>query len=352
MLKKYPKFKKGEVEKVHDKLSDSEKKHIKEYLIYRKARGLNSDDKVNDVRRYLIHLRFIMNKDLRKIDLKEFRELLALINTSRLSNNTKNHIKTDLRNFLIYSIPPAHSKFSNFEDIKFSNSRNEEKINSKTIFSKEEVEKLIKHEKKLFWKAFLLTQYEAGLRTIEARTLNWDNIKFNVDNKISEISVYSTKTKKSRTVFINEATDYLKQLKTEQENTKEKGTYVFHGKNDKDKPIDKYSVSMWFRRLTKRVLGREGWAYLLRHSRATELYRLAKENKISEDTAVKFMGHSKSMSSIYTHLDKKDVSKMLRDQVYKIEDLPEEKKHALELRIEALEKGIRALHDKFSKIKK
>jgi len=329
MLKDYPKFRKGEVEEVYNKLSDTEKKHFKEYLTYRKARGLNSDDKVNDVRRYLLHLRYIYERDLRKLNLKEFRELLAIINSSELSSNSKNHIKTDLRNFLIYSIPTAHSKFSNFEDIKFSNSKNEERINSKTIFTKEEIDKLIKHEKKLFWKTFILVQYEGGLRTIEARTLKWDNINFNLSDNVSEISVYSTKTKKSRTIFINEATNYLKQLKEEQENTKEKGIYVFHSKNNKDLPVNKNAVSMWFRRLTKKVINRQGWCYLLRHSRATELYKLAKENKISEDTAVKFMGHSKSMSSTYTHLDKEDIKKMLIEQVYKIEELTPQEKNSL-----------------------
>lgn len=326
MLKDYPRFKRGEVESVYKNISNTEKKTLKEYLVYRKARGLNSDDKVNDVRRYLLHLRHILGKDFKKITLQEYREILALINSSGLSSNVKNHIKVDFKNFLKFLFPDWSMKFYGFEDVKLDSSRNEERINSHTIFSKEDITKLISHEPKLFWKTLLLLQYEGALRTIEVRTLEWDNIKFNVDGEISEINVYSTKTKKARTIFVKESTNLLKKLKEEQENEGQKGIYVFHARDNNDIPVNKAMVSVWFRRLTKRVLGREGWNYLLRHSKATELYRLANENKISKDIAIKFMGHSKDMSAVYTHLDKKDIQRMLKDQIYKSEELtPEEK---------------------------
>ncbi|MBI5872313.1 hypothetical protein HZB88_04490 [archaeon] len=76
----------------------------------------------------------------------------------------------------------------------------------------------------------------------------------------------------------------------------------------------------------------------MRHSRATELYRLADENKISKETAIKFMGHSSDMSKTYTHLDKQEIKNMLKNQVYKLEELPEEKKHELEKEISELKR--------------
>lgn len=335
MLKAYPKFKKGEVEDVYKNIPSAEKKTLKEYLIYRKARGLNSEDKVNDVRRYLLHLRSILGKDFKKITLQEYREILSLVNSSGLQNNTKNHIKVDFKNFLKFLFSNWSERFYGFEDVKLDSSRNEERINSSTIFNKEDINKLINHEPNLFWKTLLLVQYEGGLRTIEVRTLEWDNIKFNVDGDISEINVYSTKTKKARTIFVKDSTKFLKKLKEEQENEKDKGLYVFHARDNKDQPVNKSSVSIWFRKLTQKTLNREGWNYLLRHSRATELYKLAKENKISNDTAIKFMGHSKDMTSTYTHLDKKDIMKMLKDQVYKEEELsPQEKSEVRELKLQ------------------
>ena len=359
MLKEYPKFKVGQIEDIHKKLSKAEKQLILDYLDYRKARGVGTEDKLKDIRRYLLHERFILEKEFNKIDLKDLRVLLGIINNSRLTTHTQNNLKADLKNFLKYLFKDWSMRFNDFEDIRLgSNSKNEEKINSTTLVTKEEVETLVKKEPKMFWKAFLLTQYEAGLRTIEVRSLKWEDIKFNVDGDISEINIFATKTKKSRTIFVEKSTFYLKSLKEEQENLDSKSIYVFPSRQNLNKPIDKSAVNMWFRRLSKRVLGKVKWNYLLRHSRATELYKLANENKISKDTAIKFMGHSEDMSKTYTHLDKEDVKKMLKNQVYKIEDLPEERKHALEKEnqeikkeLEQIRKAIGFLTKNFEKLK-
>ncbi len=211
------------------------------------------------------------------------------------------------------------------------------------MISKQDIEKLIRHEPKTYWKAFLLVQYEAGLRTKETRCLKWEDAQINIDDGLSELKIFATKTGKSRTLYVKEATRYLTKLKEEQEDMGEKSVYIFHAKIKTNQPIHKSTVNMWFRRLTEKVLGVKKWNYLLRHSRATELYKLAKENKISKDTAIKFMGHSEDMSSTYTHLDKEDVKKMLKEQVYKIEDMPPEKRAELEKKIEEQNKIIERL---------
>lgn len=352
MLKEYPKFKRGEIWKFYDKLSSSENKLIEEYITYRKARGVSAARDLLDIKRYILQLRYILQKDLRKIDLNEVRQITAIINTSWLKNEVRNGLKIDFKNFLKYIFPDWSVRFADLEDIKQSSkSRNEEKINAQTIYTKEDIQKLMKHETKLFYKAFLITQYEAGLRTGECRTLKWDSIRFNVDNDISEVAIYSTKTSKARTIFVKEATFYLQKLKEEQENTGMKSIYVFPS-NKKNEPIDKTTISKWFRSLTKKALGRQGWSYLLRHSRATELYRLADENKISKEIAIKFMGHSSDMSKTYTHLDKQEIKNMLKNQVYKLEELPEEKKNELELEIERLKKDEQIQKDKLERLER
>jgi integrase len=175
--------------------------------------------------------------------------------------------------------------------------------------------------------------------------LKWEDMKFNVDGDISEINIYATKTKKARPVFVKEATFYLKKLKEEQENLEKKGVYVFNSRKDINQPVCKTNVSVWFRELTKRTLGRVGWNYLLRHSRATELYKLARENKIARDTATQFMGHSKDMSYIYEHLDKSKIKEMLKNQVYNLEDLPPETKAELEKEVDDLQEQVKSLKD-------
>jgi hypothetical protein len=102
---------------------------------------LNSQEKLNDVRRFILHLRYILEKDFRKITHKESINILAIVNSSRLANNTKNHIKVDFKNLLKYLFPDWSMKFRDFEDIRLDSQRNEEKINSNTIFTEEEVKK-------------------------------------------------------------------------------------------------------------------------------------------------------------------------------------------------------------------
>lgn len=352
MLKEYPKFMKGEIEEFYNGLARNEKSMLNDYLAYRKARGITTEEKVRDVRRYMLQLRYILQKEFKVIDLKDLRNILVVINSSRLSDYVKNGIKTDLKNLLKYLFPNWSSKFSNLEDIKLiSNARNEKKLNPKALFQKEDIEKIMKHETQMFWKAFFMVQYEGGLRTKETRFLKWEDIKFNVDGDISELSIYSTKTKKARTIFVKEATFYLLKLREEQENLGGKGIYVFHSKTDINKPIIKTTVSMWFRTLTNKVLGRKGWNYLLRHSRGTELYRLARQGKIAKDTAIEFMGHSGDMSKVYEHFDKDEIKEMLKNQVYKIEDLPEEKKHELEKEIDQLKKANITQQDEITRLK-
>jgi len=348
MLESFPHFERGQIDEFYKTISKQNKELLEEYFEYRRARGVNTDDKIKDIRRFLLQFKFIIKKEYKALDLKDLRKFLALLNSSYLSEHHKNNLKADLKNFLKFIFPDWSMRFNNFEDLRYnSNARNEKKINASAMISKPDIDKLISHEPKLYWKAFLLVQYEAGLRTKEVRFLKWEDVQLNVDDNLSELRIYATKTGKSRPLFVEEATHYLKLLKEEQENEGEKSIYIFHAKQKTNQPVAKSTVNMWFRRLSKRVLGVQKWNYLLRHSRATELYKLAKENKISKDTAIKFMGHSEDMSSTYTHLDKEDVKKMLKEQVYHLEELPPEKKHELQEKIEELEKQNKSMDKKW-----
>lgn len=339
MLKNYPKLKIGEIAKYSAKLDKKERDLIEDYIVYRKARGLNGEDSFNHLRRVLGQMRYALGKPFKKMDLKEMRELVAIIMSSDMTTNYKNNLKATLKNFIKFVFPDWSMRFSNLEDIKFSTgSLNEEKINHKTLFTKEDIEKCVNAEPTNYWKAFLLTQYEAGLRTKEVRFLKWDDVKIDIEDGLTEINIFATKTHKARTIYVKEATVWLKRLKQEQENSDNKGVFIFHSKKIKDKAIEKDKANNWFKVHTKKVLGRDCWNYLLRHSRATELYNLAEQNKISKDTALRFMGHSEDMSGTYKHPNPSDVKKMLREQVYHIQDIPIEKKHELELKIEELTK--------------
>jgi len=348
MLNEYPSLEKGKITEFYEGLKPKEKELIENYLVYRQARGLKDKSMFKNVRRMILQPRYILQHPVTSMTLEELRKVLSIINNSKLATHYKNNVKANFKNFIKYAIPDWSIRFSNLEDIKTNgvNKHNEERINHNTLFTKEDVDKLLKAELSIKWRTFLLLQYEGGLRTIEVRSLKWNDCKIDIEDGLTELNIFSSKTKKSRVVYVKEATHYLKLLRTEQENNKDKGLCIFHMRSKPDLPIAKYSVNEWFRKLCKNVLGREGWNYLLRHSRATELYKLAEENKISKDTAIKFMGHSDDMSKIYNHPNPSDVKKMLREQVYNIEDLPEEEKHELEQEVETLKERMKELEKK------
>jgi len=341
MLIQFPHYKRNEMLKVYDSFSCKEKEIIEKYLKYRQARGVRTAPRLKDIKRHLVQLRQIAQRNYDDWDLDLVRNLLALLNTSDLSAYAKNDMKVNIKNFLKWKFVDWSKRFVNLDDIKLdSNPRNEKKLNSKTLFKREDIEKMMRHESRVFWKAFFMTQYEGGLRTKEVRYLKWDDLKLSIDGEISELSLYSTKTGKARPVFLKDATRYLTLLKEQQENRGDIGVFVFHSRKDPNRPIDKGTVSSWMRSLSMRALGRHCWCYLLRHTRGTELYRLARQGKISKDTAISFMGHSEDMSSLYTHLDESEIKKMLKEQVYQLDEAPTDNKIALEEKIALLEKRL------------
>src|SRR3989339_171130 len=317
MLKEYPTYERGEVVEIHKKLKKEQKEIVKDYLQYRA--GSCAPRKLEDIKRHVVSWHHIFEKDYDNINLKDIRDFLALLNNSKRELSVKNEIKTNLKNFLRWRFRDWSLKFDDLRDMKTEN--------------------------RIFWKTFFITLYETGFRPGELRNLRWDNIKFNVKGNISEISIYSTKTKKARVVYVKEATKFLQKLMDEQEKTGNKSEIVFHSPADKNKSLTKSSLTLWLNALSLKALGRKIHPYIVRHSRATELYRLAKQNKIAKDVAIDFMGHSEDMSKVYTHLNKEEIKQILTS-VYNFEDIPKEKKHQLEREVELLKERMKELEKK------
>jgi len=334
----YPEYKKGEIEKVFSKLPNKEQKIINEFISYCSIGA--GERKLKDIRRSIIQIRDTLEKPFDNLSLKDIREYLALLNKSNREKWTTNGIKIYFKRFLKWKYKDWSERFEELRDIKMQRAFNEKKINSNTILKKEEIEKMMKAEPRLFWRTFFITLYESALRPIELRNLKWKDVNFDVDEDVSELSIYATKTKRARSVYVKEATYYLKKLKEEKEKDTE---LVFPSKRDKNKPLDKGTLSCWLTVLSKKTLGRAINPYLLRHTRGTELYLNA---GIPQKTAQKFMGHSKDMSDFYTHLSSKDVKDAMMKSVYNLEDLPKEKKHKLEQEVEILKERMKKLEKK------
>jgi len=325
-MKEYPTFKRGEAQDFFKKLPSNEKGLIENFIEYVSITS-KSNKRLENNKRSLIAFRKIIKKPLDKTTLEDLRKFLALLNNSGRTQATRNELKHTIKRFLKWKFKDWSKRFEDLSDIKLVMRINEEKINADTLVTKKEVEAIMKEEPKLFWKTFFISLYESGLRPKELRTLIWKNIKFNVDkDDISEINVFATKTHRARTVYVREATFYLKKLKEQSENE-----LVFPAPRDKTKSVSKELPAMWLGRISQKVLGRRIYPYILRHSRATELYTNA---GIPDKTVQKFLGHSKSMADVYTHLSNKDVKDAVSKTIYKTEDLPPEKKYQLEKDVE------------------
>jgi integrase len=336
-MNNFPNFKRGELQEAYKKLTKKDKSTIEEFVKYVSI-GSNAKTRLDNVRRGLTSFLLVTGRTIDQINLNDLRTFLSLLNSSPKTNCSRNDIKHTVKRFLRWHFKDWSEKFDNLSDIKLVMKINEEKINADTILHKEDVEKIMKAESSLFWKTFFITLYESGLRPNELRNLKWKNIHLNSDGDVSELNIYATKTHRARSVYVKEATRYLTALKQKQQDQNLDTELLFPSPKNKDIPINKSNASLWLGRISKKVLGRSVHPYMLRHSRATELYTNA---GIPAQTAQKFLGHSKSMGDVYTHLSNKDVREALSKTIYQTEEVSPEKKAELERRLELLESFIK-----------
>lgn len=288
-------------------------------------------------------IRFLLmvDKKTKDINLEDLQNFLRILKEGGFSDYYKNDVKGYVQRFLRWHFKDWSARFNNFEDIKYnSDPQRKKKINPEDVLTKEDVEKLAKAEKDIFWKAFLLVQYEGALRTIETRTLKWDMIDTE-DSDIYWLTIQSKKNKnatdKERTAPpLSQAVYYLNELKKQV-----KSPYVFPSRIDINKPVSSGTTNKWFSRLTEKVLGKHLTNYLLRHSEGEELHKLLREGKLSKENAISMMGHSERMfDKTYSHANKKQLKELLKKQVLNVDYIPPEKKTQMEKMIEEQNKII------------
>lgn len=328
MLGQYPKFKKGQVEDIYNKFPKEDKKFIENYLFYRKSRGLEN---TNDLRRYLIQIRNIIQVSFNKFDtLEDISKLAVLIDKSYLSNEVKKNLKINLSNLFQYTFQKDwKTRFMELDCFSIRKKKGQDseqgKISDADIPTDKDVENMLKSENSTYWKTFLLIQDITGARTIEVRTLEPKKIEFNKDGTAT-IEIWMTKTGKKKYVFTDaQTTDYIKKLLDEKKNMGTLGKYLFSSPGNKDEPISKNAVNSWFHKLSLKATGRVIKPYWLRHKKATQLYNLALNNVISKDVVTRLLGHGKDMSDRYTHRPKEEEIAILKEQAFNTEISPEKK---------------------------
>lgn len=316
---------------LYNVLSEKEKQHLqrfKDYLLISASEG-----RAKESLREILRFKRIVGKDLFSLDLEDLRYFLKELKQSPFADHTKNKIKGYVQRFLRWGFKDWSERFDEFEDIKFnSDAQNKKLINAETILTTKDIEKLLEAEPSLYWKTFLMTQAEAGLRTKEARELTWDKVDFE-DDGFTTLNIPSKKnqtgTTKINPVVVKIAGNFLKALKEEQRKREIKSPYVFPSPANPNKPISK-AVNLWFNSLCKKALGREGNNYLLRHAKGTALQEKVRKGELSKDNAITFMRHSEKMfDKIYSHMSKEDIKSLIKKQVYNTQEFTKEEKGEL-----------------------
>jgi integrase len=305
-------------------------------------------------------IRFLVmvEKKIDDIYLKDLRDFLRVLKKSDFSDYYKNDVKGFVQRFLKWYFKDWSTRFNNFEDIKYnSDAQRAEKIQPDDVLSSEDVGKLIREETSIFWKTFVICQYEGALRTIECRQLKWDMI----DKEDCEVYWLNVESKKNKNSTIKEriappldqAIYYLDELKKWQEENNKVSPYVFPSKLSVNNYISSGTVSKWFSRLTKKALGKSVKNYVLRHSKGEELHKLIREGKLSKENALQMMGHSEKMfDKTYSHANKQEMKKVLKKQVVDIDYIAPEKKYQLEKDVEQHRMEILELKEKIEDMKK
>jgi integrase len=310
----------------------TKKSILKEYIDFRslknKGRGLKD-------------IEFHINKFITssKKSLKNFEEKNLLDYIVKITPNYKtsmlNTIKSSyIKNFTKWYFADWSSRFRNLDKICKTEMVGET-YKPEDMISEKEFEKLVKGEETNFWKAYFMTLFYGGCRPVEVCNLKWKEVKFEEDG--AYITIYSKKNKRSFIKFVPENVSfYLKKL---QDNGSE---YVFYNPKKK-KPIGVKGAYWKLGILSKEVLGKKINLYLLRHSIATIIYN---KDYIKDDDIARQMGHSKSMKGKYVHNNIDRLKETARKIYINPEELPPEKKHELEMKVEKLTKMVLALAEK------
>ncbi|MFH1802801.1 MAG: tyrosine-type recombinase/integrase [archaeon] len=348
MKKSYPSYKdRVTVALVERGLPDDQKRIVDDYCAFLSTTA--GAGKVADYRRYMIQFYDIMEKPLNKLTPQEVIKFASLVNLDETrETNTKNAIKVTVKRFIKWFYD---SDFEMLKTLDKLNQKfvlvNEKRINKGVLLTEKEIEKLLRTADSLKLKAQIITLYESACRPQELRTARWGALDW--DRKT--ISFYANKTKKARTIPLDESIIHLKRWRQEfMFSDVTDNDYIFPSPRDRSKPIGRFEFTYWIRSLGKKAkINRPVYPYLLRHTRLTELHN---KYKLQDQVHKKFAGHSpkSDMTGVYVAMDNEDMVQSVISQVYHVEELTPERKHELEEEIEKLRGEMAEMSKKIGRV--
>ena len=313
MKEEYPNYRKTGIGFVKDNLSVEDKNTLKHFMEY--VGTTAGDKKLQIIERQILQFFDVTGVSYDNINLEVLTKFLSLLNKSDKATDTKNEVKKAVKRFLKWKYKDWSNRFDELKIIKTSDGTNHQKLNASTMLTPDELKILINASDSLKYKSLILLMYESAGRPEEIVKLKWRDINF----QRSEVTLFSSKTKRTRVNPIHESVNHLRRYKEECFFPGARpDSYVFPHPYDMTRHIPVKSVYDYFIRLKKRLdFKKHIFPYLLRHTRLTQLHK-----KLSPKAYEKFAGHSIEMANRrYAHLDNEDVREEMLRKVYQIEEL-------------------------------
>ncbi len=342
MKKQYSKYKAGELFVVKSNLSTKDKGILNKFMVF--CGGTAGEKKLKIIEGKMLQIIDVSQIPYDKWNLDKLREFLAILKKSDLSKATKNDIKKILKRFLKEYYEDWSKQFKGLQDIKGESDINEERVNANTIFTAEELEKIIRTAENLRFKALIMLMYESGGRPQEILSLRWKDINL----EKGEVKLHSTKNNTIRINPIKESVIHLERYKQEYPFPNvSPNDFIFPAPKNRKEHFSVSYLSNLFNTLIKKALGRNSFPYVLRHTRATEL-----QKKLPPKVYEKFMDHSIDTATRYSHLDKDDVREIMLEKVYHIEELTEKENKRIKKLEKEFEKHKQETNKKFFELSK
>ena len=311
----------------------TKEKILKDYISFRKIK--NKTIAINDIEN---HIKWFINSKSKPLDNFNEADLVNYINkiSKKYKTHSLNSIKSSfIKSFIKWYYEDWSSRFRNLDGI-CKTEKPEPSHTPEDMLNEKEFKELIKGESDAFWKAYFFTFFYGGCRPMEVCNLKWNDVDFNDEKGGAYISIYSAKNKRVFLKYVpSDVVYYLKQLKNLN------SEWVFYNRKTK-KPITKKGAYARIRSLSERVLGKKIHLYTLRHSIATIIYN---KDNIKDDDLAKQMGHSISQKKTYLHNNKAKLRERARNIYVSAENLPEEKKHDLEIEIANLKHDLESMKE-------
>jgi integrase len=340
MKSKYPNYSQGlGTKRIEETLSDEDKNILDEFCSF--CRVSASEKRVKEkIRTYMLQIRDLIEKPYDKWTLKDIQGFMILLNDCDKTEWTKNDIKKILRRFLRWKYKKDEDLETMLSLIKCKSDKeafNQVKVNENTLINLEEFEKMLKSANTLKQKAILSILFETACRPQELRMLKWADVK--LDGEIGSVTLYSGKTRKTRTIPIKDSITHIKRYKQEYEYPDVRDDdWIFPTQRDRTQPLSNNALPVMFKRLSKKAgLNRNIFPYLCRHSRITTL-----SNSLTAQMMSKFAGHSIKQTEMYTHLSSEDLRKAF-SKIYNVKEITPDQKNKYDKQIEVMQAQIKFL---------